>query len=107
MGSSQSAYICPCLPQLMHLVPNGANLISMSQLTNSGATFRCNDKELIVEDKNGKQMFRAESTNMHKGLYVMGGEAFRRACKTISQSMEAYFSDFEDAFGTRQHYVLT
>ncbi len=89
------------------VAPNGANLISVSQLTNSGATFRGNDKELIVEDENGKQMFRAESTSMHKGLYVMGGKAFRRACKMISQNMEAYFSDFEDAFGTRQHYVLT
>ncbi len=89
------------------VAPSGANLISISQLTSNGGTFRGNDKELVVVDKNGKEMFRTEATNAHKGLYVMTGEAFRRECKAISLDMEAYFSDFEDAFGTRQHYVLT
>jgi hypothetical protein len=48
--------------------PNGANLIRISQLTSEGASFRGDSDELVVEDKHGKEMFRAKTTKPHKGL---------------------------------------
>ncbi len=89
------------------VAPNGANLISISQLANGGASFRGDSSELVVEDKHGKEMFRAKSTKSHKGLYVMGGDEFRNACAKISEDTKAYFSDFVDGSGQRQSYVLT
>jgi hypothetical protein len=89
------------------VAPNGANLISMSQLTSEGASFRGDNKELIVEDNKGKEIFRAKSTESHRGLYVMNGDEFRIACAKISKDAKAYFSDFVDGAGKHQSYVLT
>jgi hypothetical protein len=36
------------------VAPSGANLINISQLANGGASFRGNDKELVVEDVQGR-----------------------------------------------------
>jgi hypothetical protein len=52
-------------------------------------------------------MFRAKSTELHKGLYVMNGNEFRDACARIDEDARAYFSDFVDGSGKRQSYVLT
>ena len=81
------------------VAPDGANLISISQLASGGASFRGDDKELVVEDKDGKQMFRAKSSKSHRGLYVMDGSEFRNACAKISEDAESYFSDFVDGSG--------
>jgi hypothetical protein len=89
------------------VAPDGANLISISQLASEGASFRGNSNELIVEDERGMEMFRARSTKSHKGLYVMGGKEFRDACTKISEDKKVYFSDFVDGSGQRQSYVLT
>jgi hypothetical protein len=85
------------------VAPDGANLISLSQRESDGATFRGNDKELIINNKSWKEMFKAKSRKTH----VMDGESFREACSTISDNMKAFFSDFEDGTGSRQRYVLT
>ncbi len=79
----------------------------MSQLTNDEATYSGNHRELFVKDKNGREMFRPKGTKTHGGLYVMKGEAFRKACRAISRKTEAFFSNFEDGTGSRQHYALT
>ena len=48
------------------VAPNGANLMSISQLASGRASFRGDDKELVVEDKDGKMMFRARTTDIIK-----------------------------------------
>ncbi len=73
------------------VAPDGANLISISQLASEGASFRGNSNELIVEDEHRMEMFRARSTKSHKGLYVMGGKEFRDACAKISENKKVYF----------------
>ena len=89
------------------VAPEGANLISMSQLTNEGASFNGNKDELVVKDKEGLTMFVARPSVSHKGLYVMKGAEFREACSVINKRLEAYFSDFVDGAGVRQSYVMT
>ncbi len=78
------------------IAPDGANLISISQLASGGARFRGDYKELVVEDEHGKEMFRAKPTEHHKGLYVMNGNEFRDACARINEDARSYFSDFMD-----------
>ncbi len=75
------------------VAPNEANLISIFQLAAGGASFKGNDKELIVEDKDGKRMFHARSTKSQKGLYVMNGNEFRDACARICKDTKTYFSE--------------
>ncbi len=89
------------------VAPEGANLISMSQLANEGANFNGNKNELVVRDKEGLIMFVARPSANHRGLSVMKGIEFREACAAVSKRMELYFSDFVDGAGVRQSYVLT
>ncbi len=41
--------------------------------------------------KDGRVMFKAKTTKCNKGLYVMKGEEFRKACAKISEDAETYF----------------
>jgi hypothetical protein len=89
------------------VAPEGANLISVSQLAESGASFSGDSKEFVVRDKNETVMFKARPSQNHRGLYVMNGEDFRKACAEVSARMITYFSDFEDGVGMRQSYTMT
>ncbi len=76
--------------------PESANLISVSQLAEAGASFSGNSKELIVRDKDSAIMFKARPSESHKGVYVMKGDDFRKVCADVSARMVTYFSNFED-----------
>jgi hypothetical protein len=89
------------------VAPEGANLISVSQLTEEGATFSGDKERLVVRDKDGVVMFESKPSQGHRGLYVMEGEDFRRACADVNERMVTYFSDFEDGVGMRQSYAMT
>ncbi len=60
-----------------------------------------------MEDKHGKEIFRARSTKSHKGQYVMNGNEFRDACVRNSEDTKASFSNFVDGARQHQSYVLT
>ncbi len=79
----------------------------MSQLAESGASFGGDSIELVYRDKSETVMFKARPSHNHKGLYVMKGEDFRKACADVSARMVTYFSDFEDGVGIRQSYAMT
>jgi hypothetical protein len=56
------------------VAPEGANLISVSQLAEAGASFSGDSRELVVKD--GTEIFKARPSQSHRELYVMNGEDF-------------------------------